>query len=72
MNTGSNLIKDVSGYNLTSLFIGSEGTLGIVCDATLKLIPKVENDATKEDLKEINFEAVRGGEGIKRATVEIG
>ena len=43
LKTGSNLIKDVSGYNLTSLFVGSEGTLGIVCDATLKLIPKVEN-----------------------------
>ena len=43
LKTGSSLIKDVSGYNLTNLFIGSEGTLGIVCDATLKLIPKVEN-----------------------------
>ena len=41
--TGSNLIKNVSGYNLTQIFIGSEGTLGVVCQATLKLIPKVEN-----------------------------
>lgn len=43
INTGSNLMKDVSGYNLTQLFIGSEGTLGIVCEAVLKLIPKVKN-----------------------------
>ena len=43
LKTGSNLIKDVSGYNLTQLFIGSEGTLGVVCEATLRLIPKVEN-----------------------------
>ena len=43
LKTGSNLIKDVSGFNLTSLFVGSEGILGVVCDATLKLIPKVEN-----------------------------
>ena len=43
LKTGSNLIKDVSGYDLTRLFIGSEGTLGVVCEAILKLIPKVEN-----------------------------
>ena len=43
LNTGSNLIKDVSGYDLTRLFIGSEGTLVVICEAILKLIPKVEN-----------------------------
>lgn len=43
LKTGSTLMKDVSGYNLTGLFIGSEGTLCVVCEAVLKLIPKVEN-----------------------------
>lgn len=40
LRTGSNTIKNATGYNLGSLFIGSEGTLGIVVEATLKLVPK--------------------------------
>lgn len=39
---GSNTIKNATGYNLGSIFIGSEGTLGIVVEATIKLIPKPE------------------------------
>lgn len=42
IRTGSNTIKNATGYNLGSLFIGSEGTLGIVVEATIKLIPKPE------------------------------
>lgn len=37
--TGANTLKYASGYNLTQLIIGSEGTLGIVTKAVLKLIP---------------------------------
>ncbi len=43
MNTGSFCSKDVTGYNLTQLFIGSEGTLGIITKAILRLIPKPES-----------------------------
>ena len=40
IETGSNCSKSVTGFNLTQLFVGSEGTLGIIVEATLKLIPK--------------------------------
>ncbi len=40
LNTLSKLKKDNTGYNLHNLFIGAEGTLGIVTAATLKLFPK--------------------------------
>ena len=42
IETAKNLSKNVTGYNLTSLFVGSEGTLGLITKATLKLIPKPE------------------------------
>lgn len=38
--TGANTLKYASGYNLTQLMIGSEGTLGIVTKIVIKLIPQ--------------------------------
>jgi len=42
--TGANVLKNSTGYNLTQLMVGSEGTLGIVTKIILKLIPLPKYD----------------------------
>ncbi|RAI99916.1 glycolate oxidase [Chitinophaga skermanii] len=42
--TGANVLKNASGYNLTQLIVGSEGTLGIVTKIVLKLLPLPKHD----------------------------
>lgn len=42
--TGANVLKNATGYNLTQLVVGSEGTLGIVTKIVLKLIPLPKHD----------------------------
>ncbi len=46
IHTGSKCIKDVVGYDLTRLFVGSEGTLGVITKAILKLLPRPESKQT--------------------------
>jgi len=45
--TGNKCVKDVAGYSLKDLFVGSEGTLGVITKILLKLIPK---PATKKTM----------------------
>ena len=42
--TGANVLKNSTGYNLTQLMVGSEGTLGIVTKIVFKLIPLPKHD----------------------------
>lgn len=45
LNLGGKNVKNSTGYSLLDLYIGSEGTLGIVTQATLRLIPKPKHTA---------------------------
>ncbi|RFU62798.1 FAD-binding protein [Peribacillus saganii] len=46
VRTGGKTIKNVTGYDLTKLIVGSEGTLGIISEAVLKLVPKPKSSET--------------------------
>lgn len=43
---GSQCVKDVAGYSMKELFIGSEGTLGVITEVTLKLLPRPQTRQT--------------------------
>ena len=42
--TGANVLKNATGYNLTQLIVGSEGTLGVITKIVLRLIPHPTDD----------------------------
>jgi len=67
--TGANTLKYASGYNLTQLFIGSEGTLGIVTKIVVKLIPAPTHNALMLASFKSNDEASAAVSAIFRAGV---
>ncbi|MFW5438071.1 FAD-binding oxidoreductase [Paenibacillus apiarius] len=76
ITTGGKLYKDVAGYDLTKLLVGSEGTLAIVTEATVKLIPAPRVRQTMLVAFQDIYAAARSvsrivGAGIIPATLEF-
>lgn len=46
ITTGGRVVKNVTGYDMTKLFLGSYGTLGIIAEASFKLLPLPEREVT--------------------------
>jgi glycolate oxidase len=76
LHTGGKVIKDVVGYDLTALFTGSEGTLGVITEAMLRLIARPKFACTAL----VEFSALEAAsrtvsailsEGIVPATLEL-
>jgi len=68
LRTGGKAIKNVVGYDLTSLFVGSEGTLGVITEALVRLVtkPKAVRTARAE------FPALEDASGTVNAILAAG
>ncbi|MGE5673996.1 MAG: FAD-binding oxidoreductase [Mycobacterium leprae] len=62
-------MKNVTGYNLVQFFVGSEGTLGVITEATLKLIPRPRTVKTMLAIFERLDDAAESVTGILQAGV---
>ena len=76
LKTGGKAIKNVTGYNLTQLFVGSEGTLGVITELTLKLVPLPKVARTAKAVFPLLADASRCvnnilSAGITPATIEL-
>jgi glycolate oxidase len=76
IRTGSKAVKNVVGYDLTQLLVGSEGTLAILTEITLRLLPKPRALATLQATFPDIATAVGGvsallASGVLPATIEL-
>lgn len=69
IKTGVATAKGVAGYDLTRLIVGSEGTLAMVTEITLRLLPKPETVATMAAFFDDMGAAARAVAGIMRGNV---
>ena len=69
IRTGGRTVKDAMGYDLTQLFVGSEGTLGIITEATLRVLPLHATPVTALAFFRSPVEAGRAVAGITRAGI---
>lgn len=68
VRTGRRTVKGVAGYDLTRLFVGSEGTLGVITEATLMLRPASQQPHTLAAL----FDSAAAAAGAVSAIVAAG
>ncbi|WP_328996342.1 FAD-binding protein [Kribbella sp. NBC_01245] len=71
LRTGRKTVKGVAGYDLTKLFVGSEGTLGIITEATLALRPQAQRPHTMAALFDSAVTAGEAVVGIVRSGVSL-
>ncbi len=69
IRTGCRTTKGVTGYDLTRLLVGSEGTLALITEATLKLLPAPETVATLRVCYASNRDALDAVSRIMRQSV---